>query len=283
VGLTNPNGGGITFEGESLTSSAHHRDRELRRKLQMVFQNPDSALNPSYTIRSILGQAIKLLSGLRSRSALDARAEELAASVKLESRHLDARPTGLSGGQKQRASIARAFAGSPSLVLCDEPVSALDVSVQAAILNLLVDLQRSGVSYIFISHDLAVVRYIADWIGVMYLGLLVEVGPADAVFQPPHHPYTESLLSAVPSVDGEGSVGRIRLRGTLPSPANPPSGCRFHTRCPLYLGDICRLQEPPWRRTLNGNQYRCHIPPEELLDKEMELRERGTESIGETA
>jgi hypothetical protein len=150
------------------------------------------------------------------------RVNELAYSVKLEPRHLDARPTGLSGGQKQRASIARAFAGTPSLVLCDEPVSALDVSVQAAILNLLVDLQKTGVSYVFISHDLAVVRYISDWIGVMYLGWLVEVGPADAVFDVPHHPYTESLLSSVPALGpANGAHARIKLRGAMPSPSNP--------------------------------------------------------------
>jgi peptide/nickel transport system ATP-binding protein len=272
VGLTNPTEGCVAFEGTQLTASSHRHDRELRRRLQMVFQNPDSALNPSYSIRRTLRRALKLLAGLRVRSQLDVRANDLARSVKLEPRHLDARPTGLSGGQKQRASIARAFAGSPSLVLCDEPVSALDVSVQAAILNLLVDLQRTGVSYIFISHDLAVVRYIADWIGVMYLGHLVEVGPAEAVFNLPHHPYTEALLSAATTLDTNGHRGRIRLRGVIPSPSNPPSGCRFHTRCPLYLGDICRLQEPPWRKTAAGNQYRCHIPPDELEDRELQLR-----------
>lgn len=275
VGLTDASDGSISFEGTPLSASSHHQNRELRRRLQMVFQNPDSALNPSYSIRRILERAIKLLAGIRSHSALDERAYELARSVKLEDRFLDSRPTGLSGGQKQRAAIARAFAGSPSLVLCDEPVSALDVSVQAAILNLLVDLQKSGVSYVFISHDLAVVRYIADWIGVMYLGVLMEIGPAEAVFGVPHHPYTESLLSAAATLDANLSHPRIRLRGTLPSPAAPPSGCRFHTRCPLYLGDICRLQEPPWHRAPAGNQYRCHIPPEELEAKELALRQTG--------
>jgi peptide/nickel transport system ATP-binding protein len=246
----------------------------------MVFQNPDSALNPSFSIRTSLFRALRLLTGDRSRSHLDIRANELAHAVKLESRHLDARPGGLSGGQKQRASIARAFAGSPALVLCDEPVSALDVSVQAAILNLLVDLQKTGVSYVFISHDLAVVRYIADWIGVMYLGWLMEVGPAEAVFDLPHHPYTESLLSAMHGLDTDKPYTRVKLRGTLPSPSSPPSGCRFHTRCPLYLGDICKLQEPPWHRTEAGNQYRCHIPPDELLAAELRLREMPNDTVG---
>ncbi len=271
VGLTDPSKGAIQFDGQPL-KSAGHRGPSQRRSLQMVFQNPDSALNPSFSIRSILERALRLLGTGNSHQDLEVRANELARAVKLEPRHLESRPTGLSGGQKQRASIARAFAGTPSLVLCDEPVSALDVSVQAAILNLLVDLQKSGVSYIFISHDLAVVRYIADWIGVMYLGWIVEVGPAEAVFNIPHHPYTESLVSAVSTIDKNGSGARIRLHGTIPSPSNPPSGCRFHTRCPLYLGDICRDQEPPWHRTSAGNQYRCHLPPAELEAAEVRLR-----------
>jgi peptide/nickel transport system ATP-binding protein len=277
VGLTAPTQGEIEFDQAPLAGTATRRRLDLRRKLQMVFQNPDSALNPSYSIRTSLFRALRRLAGVRSRSELEQRADELAGSVKLESRHLDSRPTGLSGGQKQRASIARAFAGSPSLVLCDEPVSALDVSVQAAILNLLVDLQKTGVSYLFISHDLAVVRYIADWIGVMYLGWLVEVGPADAVFGLPHHPYTESLLSAMPTLGSDRPYTRVKLRGSLPSPSSPPSGCRFHTRCPLYLGDICKQQEPPWHNGLGGNKYRCHIRPEELEAAEQRLREAPAE------
>jgi peptide/nickel transport system ATP-binding protein len=277
VGLTDATNGSMEFENTPLSEAGQQRNVTLRRKLQMVFQNPDSALNPSYSVRHILQQALKLLAGLKSHSELETRTVELVRSVKLEPRHLDARPTDLSGGQKQRVSIGRAFAGTPALVLCDEPVSALDVSVQAAILNLLVDLQKTGVSYIFISHDLAVVRYIADWIGVMYLGWLVEVGPAEAVFNVPHHPYTESLLSAAATLESNGHHPRIRLKGAIPSPSNPPSGCRFHTRCPLYLGDICRLQEPPWHTAPDGNKYRCHIPPDELQAAELRLRETSTD------
>ncbi len=199
---------------------------------------------------------------------------ELASSVRLQPRHLELRPAALSGGLKQRVAIASAFAGTPRLVLCDEPVSALDVSVQAAILNLLVDLQlERQVSYVFISHDLAVVHYLADRIGVMYLGWLVDVGAAEAVFNPPHHPYTEALLSAIPSLDLDVPRPRIKLEGPLPSPAEPPSGCRFHTRCPRYLGDVCREDEPPWQRDGDGHVYRCHIPPDELREAQLAARE----------
>jgi peptide/nickel transport system ATP-binding protein len=279
VGLTNASQGTISFDGEELSVESHKHQGALRRSLQMVFQNPDSALNPSYTIRSILMRSIRRLAGLRTRRDLDARTSDLGQSVKLEERHLDSRPGGLSGGQKQRASIARAFACTPELVLCDEPVSALDVSVQAAILNLLVDLQKTGVSYVFISHDLAVVRYIADWIGVMYLGTLMEVGPADAVFNLPHHPYTESLLSAAATLDADRSMARIRLRGSIPSPSTPPTGCRFHTRCPLYLGDVCRLEVPRWHTTEAGNRYACHLPPAELKAAEEQLRATGSADV----
>jgi peptide/nickel transport system ATP-binding protein len=240
----------------------------------MVFQNPDTALNPRHAVQRMLGRSLRLLAGLRSGSEQHERMLELASSVRLEPRHLEVRPAALSGGLKQRVAIARAFAGTPRLVLCDEPVSALDVSIQAAILNLLVDLQvEKRVSYIFISHDLALVRYLADRIGVMYLGWLVDVGTAEAVFEPPHHPYTEALASAIPTLDLEAPRPRIKLKGTLPSPADPPTGCRFHTRCPRYLGEICHTQEPPWQRDGDGHVYRCHIPPDELREAQLVARE----------
>jgi peptide/nickel transport system ATP-binding protein len=262
VGLLDPSAGTIQFGESDVTKS--NRDREARRQLQMVFQNPDNALNPSHTVRSILRRSLELLAGVRGKDKQDEEMDDLARSVRLEPRHLDVRPASLSGGLKQRVAIARSFAGNPSMVLCDEPTSALDVSVQAAILNLLVDLQRRhGVSYVFISHDLAVVRYVADRIAVMYLGQIVDVGPADAVFEAPHHPYTEALLSAIPTLEPDAK-GRMKLHGTLPSPADPPTGCRFHTRCPRFLGELCTTVEPPWQSTPDGERYRCHIEPDEL-------------------
>jgi peptide/nickel transport system ATP-binding protein len=185
-------------------------------------------------------------------------------SVRLAERYVSARPAQLSGGLKQRVAIARAFAGEPQLVVCDEPTSALDVSVQAAILNLLVELQRDRrVAYLFISHDLGVVRYLADRIAVLYLGRLMELGPAEVVFDGPHHPYTEALLSAVPTIDGNGRE-RIKLEGEIPSAAEPPSGCVFHTRCHRKVGEICELEEPPLVEVEDGHLMRCHIPIEEL-------------------
>ena len=262
VGLLDPSAGTIEFDSSDVTSV--RRPREARRRLQMVFQNPDNALNPSHSVRTILRRSLELLAGVRGRDRQDQQMDDLARSVRLEPRHLDVRPSALSGGLKQRVAIARSFAGNPSLVLCDEPTSALDVSVQAAILNLLVELQRrEGVSYVFISHDLAVVRYVSDRIAVMYLGQIVDVGPAEAVFEPPHHPYTEALLSAIPTLDPEAKT-RMKLHGTLPSPSDPPSGCRFHTRCPRFLGDVCVNVEPPWQSTADGERYRCHIEPGEL-------------------
>ncbi len=223
------------------------------------------------TARSTAATPCAASSGARWRSSWvcsgrerDARAVELDGVGALRQTLMGAKPAQLSGGLKQRVAIARAFAGEPRIVLCDEPTSALDVSVQAAILNLLVELQtQKGVSYIFISHDLGVVRYISDRIAVMYLGRLQEVGDAETVFGGPHHPYTEALLSAVPTLEGEERT-RIRLEGEIPSAANPPSGCVFHTRCPRFLGEICVQEEPPLAEVEPGHLMRCHIPVEEL-------------------
>jgi peptide/nickel transport system ATP-binding protein len=188
----------------------------------------------------------------------------LLSEVRLAERYLPMRPAQLSGGLKQRVAIARAFAGDPKVVVCDEPTSALDVSVQAAILNLLNDLQRrEQVSYLFISHDLGVVRYLSDRIAVLYLGRVQELGPAERVFSGPHHPYTEALLSAVPTLE-QTSRERIRLEGEIPSAADPPSGCVFHTRCPRKIGAICETTEPPLAEAEAGHAIRCHIPIDEL-------------------
>jgi peptide/nickel transport system ATP-binding protein len=264
LGLTSPDAGSqLELEGTALAPRVQRRSEEQVRAVQVVFQNPDSALNRRFSVRRIIGRALFKLRGLRGKQR-DERARELATSVRFDESLLAVRPSQLSGGLKQRVAIARAFAGDPKVVLCDEPTSALDVSVQAAILNLLAELQsEQGVTYLFISHDLGVVRYISDRIAVLYLGRLMELGDAETVFNPPHHPYTEALLSAVPTLGGEERP-RIRLEGEVPSAAEPPSGCVFHTRCPRYLGPICEEEEPPLQEAEPGHFKRCHIPIDEL-------------------
>ena len=265
LGLTAPDQGSVvTLEGKPLDPDARRRPREILRALQIVFQNPDSALNRRHSVRSLISRPLTRLAGL-SGTALRDRLEELIASVRLEDRHLALRPYQLSGGLKQRVAIARAFGPRPDVVVCDEPTSALDVSVQAAILNLLADLQQQEhATYLFISHDLGLVRYLSDRIVVLYLGRVMEVGPAETVFTGPHHPYTEALFSAVPSLDLE-HPDRIRLHGEIPSAADPPTGCVFHTRCPRRLSTgICESTEPPLLEEEPGHLIRCHIPITEL-------------------
>jgi peptide/nickel transport system ATP-binding protein len=264
LGLTAPDPGAqLELEGTPLAPRVQSRSDDQVRALQVVFQNPDAALNRRFTVRRIIGRALTKLRGLHGKKR-DDRAGELAASVRFDQSLMSARPSQLSGGLKQRVAIARAFAGDPRIVLCDEPTSALDVSVQAAILNLLAELQaQEGVGYLFISHDLGVVRYISDRIAVLYLGHLLELGDAEQVFNAPHHPYTEALLSAVPTIEG-AERPRIRLEGEIPSAAEPPTGCVFHTRCPRKIGPICEQEEPPLEEVERGHFMRCHIPIEEL-------------------
>ena len=265
LGLIPPDQGAVvTLAGTTLAPSARRRPLAQLRTLQIVFQNPDSALNRRHSVRRLLSQPLARLGGL-SGAALRVRLSELVTQVRLEERHLPLRPSQLSGGLKQRVAIARAFGGGPAVVVCDEPTSALDVSVQAAILNLLADLQRrERVTYLFISHDLGVVRYLSDRIVVLYLGQVMQAGPAEAVFDGPHHPYTEALLSAVPQLDGV-VADRIRLDGEIPSAASPPDGCVFHTRCPRRLpSGLCETTAPPALEADDGLIIRCHIPPDEL-------------------
>jgi peptide/nickel transport system ATP-binding protein len=263
LGIVEPTAGSVALDGRELAPTLAHRTAADVRALQIVFQNPDSALNRRHTVRRILRRSLKRLAGVTGTAA-DERIRMLSEAVRLPDRAILQRPAQLSGGQKQRVAIARAFAGEPRLVVCDEPTSALDVSVQAAILNLLVELQaKSKTAYLFISHDLGVVRYLSDRIAVLYLGRLMELGTAEVVFSGPHHPYTEALLSAVPTIDGEQRE-RIRLEGDIPSAADPPTGCVFHTRCPRFLGDICVNEEPPLAEVEPGHHMRCHIPIEEL-------------------
>jgi peptide/nickel transport system ATP-binding protein len=267
LGLSAPDQGSVvTLDGKPLSPDVRRRPRATLRALQIVFQNPDSALNRRHTVRALIGRPLSRLAGL-SGSRLRDRLEELIHSVRLEDRHLPLRPSQLSGGLKQRVAIARAFGPRPEVVVCDEPTSALDVSVQAAILNLLADLQQTErATYLFISHDLGLVRYLSDRIVVLYLGRVMEVGPSETVFAGPHHPYTEALFSAVPSLDGE-RPDRIKLTGEIPSAADPPSGCVFHTRCPRKLTTgICESTEPPLHEDEPGHQIRCHIPLADLRE-----------------
>jgi len=258
-------GGVVSLDGRAVAPATGGRSAEDKRSMQMVFQNPDSALNRAWSVRRILMRSVQKLTGIKGEEA-NKRVETLATHLRLTPRHLDLKPRQLSGGLKQRVAIARAFAGDPKIVVCDEPTSALDVSVQAAILNLLADLQsEQRTSYVFITHDMGVVRYLADRIAVMYLGRIQEIGPTDDVFHGPNHPYTEALLSAIPSVDGEEKV-RIRLDGEIPSPANPPSGCVFHPRCPRVMIGICDVTEPPLAEVSPGHAMRCHIPVEQLIE-----------------
>jgi peptide/nickel transport system ATP-binding protein len=264
MGLTAPDAGAeVTLDGHPLAPMATKRTVADQKALQIVFQNPDSALNRRHSVRGLISRSLSKLGGYRGEE-LAGRLRTLTAAVRLPERYLPMRPSQLSGGLKQRVAIARAFAGDPRVVVCDEPTSALDVSVQAAILNLLTDLQRrSRTSYLFISHDLGVVRYLADRIVVLYLGRVMEVGPAEQVFAGPHNPYTEALLSAVPTLDDIDRL-RIRLEGEIPSAADPPSGCPFQTRCPRKIGAICETTEPQLVEEQPGHGIRCHIPLAEL-------------------
>ena len=273
LGIVPPTSGSATLDGRPLPERYQKRSQAELRALQIVFQNPDSALNRRHSVRRILLRSLRKLAGVTGRAA-EERMQDLVSRVRVTERTLTQKPVQLSGGLKQRVAIARAFAGDPRIVVCDEPTSALDVSVQAAILNLLVELQaEKRVAYIFISHDLGVVRYISDRIAVLYLGRLQELGAADVVFDGPHHPYTEALVSAVPTIDG-GGRDRIRLEGDIPSAADPPSGCVFHTRCPRFLGPICVEEEPPLLEVEDGHLMRCHIPIGEL--RSLQAKEKVT-------
>ncbi|MDR5833074.1 ABC transporter ATP-binding protein [Caballeronia sp. LZ034LL] len=264
LGLVSPDKGAtLELNGASLPERVTQRSDEQVKSLQIVFQNPDSALNRAHSVRQLIARSLSKLAALHG-PAKEARLHKLTEAVRLPARYLGARTRQLSGGLKQRVAIARAFAGDPRVVVCDEPTSALDVSVQAAILNLLADLQRErSVSYVFISHDLHVVRYLSDRIAVLYLGRIMEIGRAADVFGGPQHPYTEALLSSAPSLDGTHAQ-RIRLSGDLPSAAHPPSGCVFHTRCPRKIGAVCETETPPCRAAGNDHAIHCHIPVEEL-------------------
>jgi peptide/nickel transport system ATP-binding protein len=257
LNLQRPSAGSVRYKGKDIAGLDEDAMRPFRRDLQIVFQDPYSTLNPRMTIGEALAEPIRF-HGLAPKAEIPSRVARLLEDVGMTPRFANRYPHELSGGQRQRVAIARALACQPRFIVCDEAISALDVSVQAQILNLLLDLQQKyGLTYLFIAHDLAVVRHISDRVGVMYLGRLAELAPSQALFAEPLHPYTRALLSAVPEPNPRAPRNRQRLVGEVPSPLNPPQGCRFHPRCPLAR-DICKTTVPDWREVTAGHHVACH-------------------------
>jgi peptide/nickel transport system ATP-binding protein len=267
MGLETATEGEIRLNGKDISRTrVQQRGGDTVGYMQMVFQNPFDTLNPSHSVGGQIARAVKKFGVEKDKRKIKQRVLELLDIVKLPHEFARRRPRQLSGGQKQRIGIARAFAGSPTLVVADEPVSALDVSVQAAVTELLMDIQRkSRTTMLFISHDLSVVRYLADRIVVMYLGRIMEQGATEEVFSPPYHPYTEALLSAVPIADTRVEKRKVVLTGEIPSPLNPPKGCVFSTRCPYVIKGTCDRIEPPAQQFAKGHDIACHLPREQLL------------------
>ena len=251
--------GQVVLDGQRIDDLSPDRLKQMRRRVQVVFQDPFSSLNPRLRVRAILAEPIRNFGLAKSSAELEAKVTSLMDTVRLPRDALDRRPHEFSGGQRQRICIARALAAEPDLIVCDEAVSALDVSVKAQIVNLLQDLQREfGLALLFISHDLAIVEHMTHRIAVMYLGKIVEIAPREQIFASPKHPYTKALLSAVPVPDPTFRRTPIILKGDVPSPINPPSGCRFHSRCP-FVFDRCRTEEPVLRQRAEGQWAACHL------------------------
>lgn len=258
IRLIEPTDGHVYLDGDDISSLKGNDLKQMRKKAQIIFQDPSACLNPRRTIRQILMEPFEI-HHLTGKIDVNARIEELLHLVGLDTYHLSRYPHEMSGGQKQRIGIARALALNPQIIICDEAVSALDVSVQAQVLNLLQDLKaRLGLTYFFISHNLNVVYQVSDRVGVMYLGKMVEIAAYDQLYEKRYHPYTEALLSAIPQVDASEQKERIHLSGEVPSPSNPPSGCRFHTRCPKAC-DRCSSEIPELREIEPGHFVACHL------------------------
>jgi oligopeptide transport system ATP-binding protein len=256
--LIEPTEGSIVFEGKEVTKLSKSELRKMRRDMQMIFQDPFASLNPRHTVERILEEPL-VVHGIGSKEERKKRVQEMLEVVGLGRYHTKRYPHQFSGGQRQRIGIARALMTNPKLIIADEPVSALDVSIQAQVLNLLEDLQKEfGLTYIFIAHDLGVVRHISDRVGVMYLGRLVELADSDQLYESPKHPYTKALLSAVPIPDPEYKKESQLLSGDLPNPANPPQGCAFHTRCSACM-DICKQKRPEMKEVEKGHYVACHL------------------------
>ena len=259
--LYKPTDGSVLFEGQELTQIGSNDLRKMRRRMQMIFQDPYASLNPRMTVGSIVGEPLEVHNIGANRKERQDRVQELLKIVGLNPYFVNRYPHEFSGGQRQRIGVARALAVNPSFIVCDEPISALDVSIQAQVINLLEDLQQDlGLTYLFIAHDLSVVRHISDRIAVMYLGKIVELADRDELYANPKHPYTQALLSAVPIPDPaiEKKRQRIILEGDVPSPANPPKGCNFSTRCPRVM-DICRQTDPDFKNDGNGHHVACFL------------------------
>ncbi len=258
--LIEPTSGDIIFDGKNIPQLPKDEMRELRKEMQIIFQDPYGSLNPRMTVGDIIGEPLHIHKLARGAER-EKRVRELLEVVGLSAFHARRFPHEFSGGQRQRIGIARALAVRPRLIICDEPVSALDVSIQAQVINLLQDLQREfALTYIFIAHDLAVVKHISDRVAVMYLGKIVELTDKNELYRNPKHPYTQALLSAIPEADPTIKKERILLKGDVPSPINPPKGCRFHTRCPKVM-DICKVEEPKFVDSGNGHFVACHLVP----------------------
>jgi oligopeptide transport system ATP-binding protein len=258
--LIEPTAGEIWFEGRNVTAMGSADLQSLRRDMQIIFQDPFASLNPRMTIGAIIGEALTIHKLAPSRRAFTDRVVQLLETVGLQADHMRRYPHEFSGGQRQRIGIARALAVEPKLIVCDEPVSALDVSIQAQVINLLEDLQQQfGLAYLFIAHDLSVVEHISRRVAVMYLGRIVEIATAHDLYASPLHPYTEALLSAVPVTDPKARRKRIALQGEVPSPLNPPSGCHFHTRCPIRDLPLCSTKVPPLEQKRDGHWAACHL------------------------
>jgi len=258
--LIEPTSGEIYFEGKNVRSLQAGDLRILRRDIQIIFQDPYASLNPRMTVGAIVGEALIIHKLTKTRSQFEARVVNLLETVGLQADDMGRHPHEFSGGQRQRIGIARALAVEPKLIICDEPVSALDVSIQAQVINLLEDLQQKfGLAYLFIAHDLSVVEHISRRVAVMYLGRIVEIASARELYTSPLHPYTEALLSAVPIPDPKVKRQRIRLRGEVPSPFQPPSGCHFHTRCPIAQAPLCNTQAPALKQSSDGHWVACHF------------------------